>query len=90
MEILTRNLCKTCNGEGVVTHQGWLEIYEIEKQANQQSGKIELFSIEKCNEYFKERGYENVPPQEIKCVDCDGTGKIEEWMPISSFQSLIS
>jgi len=67
--------CRDCLGEGYVEHPAWRALFNEEVER----GKI----IEDVDAWFRERGFEYPPDQEIICSECGGTGKIETRVPLA-------
>jgi hypothetical protein len=77
MEILVREKCSECKGEGIVQHPVWAEFWR--EHANQSP------TIEETEHWFRDRGHilhrrghECLPEEEISCT-CDD-GYIESWV----------
>ncbi|HHI71472.1 MAG TPA: hypothetical protein ENJ91_10750 [Rhodobacteraceae bacterium] len=64
--------CPKCGGAGMVRHPGW-ERYRMEKEIRSQID----------DEYFfrEEMGYDRIPPEEVNCDRCLGSGQLEEFVP---------
>lgn len=82
IKILTKQKCKECDGYGVVSSHIWNEFFEIESQSN------ETWEQEKVEEWFRERGYGQLPPEEPSCSECNGIGEIEKWIDIQEIIEL--
>ena len=79
MEVQIRYKCPECGGSGFITHPLWREYFK--------RIKTEKINIE---EYWKEKGYDNPPPEEITCPKCNGTGWHYEWVDIKTFKIILS
>lgn len=82
MQILTKSKCQECDGHGVVTSHIWNEFFEIESKSNR------AWEQEEVEEWFRERGYGKLTPEEPTCIECEGTGEIEKWMDIQKVLEL--
>jgi hypothetical protein len=82
MQVLTKCKCKECDGAGVVSSHIWNEFFEIEKESK------EAWEMEKVEQWFRERGYGKLPPEEPTCCECEGSGEIERWMDIQQVLEL--
>lgn len=82
MQILTKEKCKECNGYGVVSGPIWNEFFEIESKSDR------AWEQEEVDNWFRERGYGTLPPEELTCCECEGTGEIQRWMDIQKVLEL--
>lgn len=87
MEILTRNKCTTCNGEGMISNGIWLKYYEAETDFKKQHGRI-MDEQETYLWFQKEGVYAPLPNEEIQCTECNGTGHVESWITIEQFMKV--
>jgi len=93
MKILTQQQCPVCEGTKMVQHPAWAEYY---KEGNRKFSNDETKEAEKCVEWFKKKGYATwdgnlhtlLPPEEIHCHECGGTGRVEEWMEVAEFAKI--
>jgi len=80
--------CPECNGNGIVAHPAWREYwqwndhYRSANYGRQPSEDVVRF-------WWVENGFEHLsrhdlPPAEIDCYTCHGTGKIEEDIDLKS------
>jgi len=66
--------CQECKGSGYITHHLWIEYWkEKEKQKNNTNDMFDLL-------FWSSHGYNpnQVPPEEIECINCKGKGYIEK------------
>lgn len=82
MQILTKEKCKECNGYGVVSSPIWDEFFEIESKSDR------AWEQEEVDNWFRERGYGTLPPEEPTCCECEGIGEIQRWMDIQKVLEL--
>ncbi len=73
-QIRARRECTKCHGGGWVDHPLWLEFFSLPRG---EAGD--------ATAWFAERGFGlgQVPPEEIECDECDGSGHIEFWMDVA-------
>jgi RecJ-like exonuclease len=83
MYILTSDKCPECKGEGFLTHGKWAVFYSVDQTFNEQNGRH--MNEAETLAWFQERAYSKLPPEEIECSRCKGTGKIEAWTDIQTF-----
>jgi DnaJ-class molecular chaperone len=86
MKIFTKHKCQECDGEGVVSHPAWQQFFEEDAERKRQTG--EYATQEQCEEWFRKHGYYKLPPEEPKCIECNGQGEIEKWMPLKEVLAL--
>jgi len=67
IEIHIRKQCRNCNGVGIVQHPEWAEWWRIH------GTEINVREVK--------TPYPDCP-EEIPCSECDGTGYVEEWVPL--------
>lgn len=75
MEIQVRTKCKSCNGEGKIYNPIYNDFYQAEQAAGG-------FTNEEYEQWFRDRGYECPPSEELYCEDCDDTGMTIRWMNV--------
>lgn len=80
MKILIKQKCSNCNGAGVVWNAIWDDFYKADDIKKNETG--ENYTQEECEDWFRERGYWELPPEEPKCSECNGEGEIQQWMPV--------
>lgn len=75
-EIAVRTVCLECLGKRMVQEAMWALYWEtFGQEGTIRTQKEDL-------EWFRENGFERIPPEEIVCWECDGTGKIETWVKL--------
>lgn len=67
--VIARKRCPECNGDGYVEHPDWRALVKYEAE----TGRI----VDDLDAWFRERGYDYPPDQEVVCDECGGTGWIE-------------
>ena len=73
-EILVREKCSTCGGTGFITHPAW----EMYWRAHRTLGARDLL------EWFAQEGYDEPPPEEVPCPECDGQRYVMRWVDIAT------
>lgn len=81
--------CETCEGNGFVWNPEWAEANEAWDQAQGaalQRGQSMDYAIgagaAAMEAYWKERGYSKPPPEELRCIECQGVGIVREQVDI--------
>jgi len=64
---MTMRRCERCGGAGWIIHPAWVDFFDEEPSE-------EL-------PWWWDRGYDQPPPEEVVCPDCDGAGYIERRQP---------
>jgi len=82
MQILTKSKCQECDGHGVVSSHIWNEFFEIESKSER------AWEQKEVDEWFRQRGYAKLPPEEPTCHECEGSGEIQKWMDIQKVLEL--
>jgi RNA polymerase subunit RPABC4/transcription elongation factor Spt4 len=93
MKILTQQQCPVCEGTKMVQHPAWAQYY---KEGNRKFSNDEVEECEKCVEWLRKNNYmvadagtqALLPPEEIHCHECGGTGRVEEWMEVGEFAKI--
>ena len=67
--VVARKRCPECNGDGYVEHPDWRALVKYEAE----TGRI----VDDLDAWFRERGYDYPPDQEVICDECNGSGWIE-------------
>ena len=76
MYIVTKQVkCSACNGVGVVGHPDWDAYW---RKYPEDSPSLEIIRA-----FFSECGHDAIPPEEIKCLECEGSGIIESEVSLS-------
>jgi len=63
--------CPSCGGFGVLPGPDW-ESFRMERSVDE--------NLE-ATDYFRARGYESPPPEEVRCDRCQGEGILSEFVP---------
>jgi len=71
MEILTREKCNQCHGNCIISNPAWVCFDAVEHAGDYFSAAREYFGAEEDDE---------LPPEEIPCPACDGSGYIQSWL----------
>ena len=70
--------CQPCNGVGIVLHPLWARYWKSHPQG--------LPTHDDDLAWFRDNGhissYTKIPPEEIPCADCEGTGAIRREVPL--------
>jgi len=69
--VVEESVCPECEGDGVVLDPCWREYLELGDPHRDPDG----FAREEC-------GLEEMPPEEIECPTCGGTGVIRREVPL--------
>ena len=77
IEVLTRNICPTCDGAGQIESPEWIRWYEEEEEAKRLAVPIYL-----------PRKDGPLGPEEIICFACKGGSYIETWIPVIELAAL--
>lgn len=72
--------CPKCEGDGFIVHPLWQELYKVNPRP----------SLDEVSKFFEERGFSNLPPEEIECPACQGRGTVERWIPLEKALAAIS
>lgn len=75
MEVLAREKCLTCKGEGIITHPAWERYWRVHSALLGEKG---------LREWFAQEGYDEPPPEEVPCPECDGQGYVMRWVDIAT------
>lgn len=81
MEIRVRDKCKACGGYGVVQRDVWRQFWD------KHQGNV---SIDEKKLWFRNRGYDLFPSEELGCCTCRGTGYAESWVPLERIAGLLN
>ncbi len=82
MLIKVREKCPCTTG--MVQHPAWSHFYEAFPNWPR-PGPV----YEQIDQWFAEQGYGAVPPEEIPCVECEGSAWIETWIELESLKALL-
>lgn len=66
--------CPECLGTGVVTHPAWREYWTVHPDG--------FPTAEDDARWFREQGYTKIPPEEVDCGACGGTGYLSWRVPL--------
>lgn len=86
-EYLVRKIetCPVCKGDKFFQNLGWAEVNRANQAWMEERG-IVTFTEEARLDWerrIKEKWpYQKPPPEEEPCVECEGEGKIESWIPL--------
>ena len=72
-EILVRDKCSACGGAGIITHPAWEKYWRDCRER--------WIGVE---EWFAQEGYDEPPPEEVPCPECDGQGYVMRWVDIAT------
>jgi hypothetical protein len=68
--------CPECQGTGVVQHPAWAAYW-------QEHHGESLPTAEADERWFREQGYSRIPPEELTCEVCHGTGIRRQRVPLA-------
>jgi hypothetical protein len=89
MQILTRDNCSECDGCGRVTNAIWMDFYQADDEyAKHHNGNC--MEQPELENWFVNKGYYKIPPEEPQCSECEGSGVIEKWIDIKDLSKLIN
>lgn len=79
--ILCSRTCRKCYGAGVMQHPEWERFWQAHdpKQTTEQT----------IEDWFSTAGHPDLPPEEITCDECDGSGYVKQWISIDYFATLL-
>lgn len=81
LQIRVRRVCPECNGCGIVHHPYWELFWQAAPHGQITEDYVQQwFSDHGC-------GPTEIPPEEIRCDRCDGTGLHEFWLDLSELAS---
>lgn len=69
-QVLVREVCPECRGDGYIVHPAW--------RAHRTLGEQGL------REWFAQEGYDEPPPEEVPCPECDGQRYVMRWVDIAT------
>lgn len=76
--ILKKVVCRNCGGCGYTQHPAWAQYWEENR------GSMPDIVL-----WFRKNGWEEPPPEEITCDECEGTGYVLEKISLEQFLSEI-
>ena len=77
-------VCGGCDESGVVVNPAWTLFWDAHPTAD---GKV---THEEVVDWFHSGGYEGVPPEEVDCVECRGTGYQERLVTLPEFKRMLA
>lgn len=83
IEVLVKQKCDNCDGQGLITNSLWQEFYAHDEAFSKENNGT-MLTPEQCDEWFRAKGYYTLPPEELPCSDCEGMGTIESWMDVKT------
>lgn len=89
MEILTKEKCQECGGSGVVYHHAWQEFNQADDKFKLENNGA-MMTQQQCEEWFRQRGYGTLPPEEPQCHECEGSGAVQRWLDAQTLAKIIS
>ena len=72
-QVLIREVCSACGGTGYISHPAWELYWE---------GHSALLEERALRAWFSQEGYDEPPPEEVPCPECDGQGYVMRWVGI--------
>ena len=72
--VTKREKCPECDG-GVTNHPDWIAYWG--------SHFPDIKAPRETARWFCKRGHHTLPPEEIKCLECNGTGIVESEVSLS-------
>jgi len=72
--VIKRQRCGVCEGTGYVMHPLWKEMCDE---------LVTPLSDEMARQWFREKGCDVPPPEEVECEVCNGRGYIEFKVPLT-------
>jgi DnaJ-class molecular chaperone len=67
--------CRKCNGSGVIEHPAWHQFWcEMHSP---------FVTEDVVQDWFHDNGWKDVPPEEVTCPACHGTGEYRCEVPIT-------
>lgn len=86
--------CPACKGSGAAQHPTWADYWAWQQAWREQNPRPparEALAWQHWNTaaasamrtFFRERGYDEPPPEEYDCPDCDGEGRIARPVPLA-------
>lgn len=72
--VIERTTCSACEGQGVVQHPEWKTFWEVYRDDT----NVTLHAA--IDMHF---GVRKMPPEEIQCSNCAGTGTITREVPLA-------
>ena len=65
--------CDVCNGDGYIFNEEWNDFCDQYKF---------MPSDQIMKKWWNDRGYITPPPEDYPCGECEGTGRIDHYVPL--------
>lgn len=70
--------CEECNGTGIVEHPAWVKLSRVYTHT-----EFMRLTDSDIVRWFHDEGYDDLPPEEMACVECEGAKQIEHRVDLS-------
>jgi len=86
LKLLTRQTCPSCRGARLFQRPAWAQFWREWRARNGTLTELEDGSVE---QWFSNQGYDPLPPEEVPCEICEGTGEVDGTIRIEDLARLL-
>ncbi len=86
LKLLTRQDCPSCGGARVRQHPAWAQFWQEWKARKGTLVELEDGSVER---WFRDHGYDELPPEEVTCEICEGAGEVDGTISVPDLARLL-